>query len=74
MSDFHFNTGVLRGEMAEALLGNPEQAAWVLMEVAERGDPNELSEFCRAHDIDPAAAVAFWRRFADLVEAGGQTS
>lgn len=74
MSDFHFSTDVLRGQMAEALLDNPEQAAWVLMEVAECGDPVEISEFCRTHDIDPATAAEFWRRFADLVEAGGQKS
>lgn len=36
MSDFHFSISVLRDEMVESLMDNPEQLAYVLMQLGDK--------------------------------------
>lgn len=74
MSDFYLTVDVLRGQMAEALLDNIEQAVWVLAEFAERAGPaeiRELAEFAAHIEHDTTEVAAFWRGFAETVENGG---
>ena len=48
MSDYHFETGVLRDQIVEQLANNLEQTPYVLAELAERLEPGtmQFDDFC----------------------------
>lgn len=70
MSDFTVTIDMLRGQMAEALLYSPEEAAWVFAEFAERAGPSILAELARYEHCSEHCAeevAAFWRGFAEMI-------
>lgn len=70
MSDFYMSAGFLRGEMAAALANNPEQLAWVLGELSERVNVEELMEEIDGVDADLGKMAEFYRELAEaLAEA-----
>jgi hypothetical protein len=72
MSDFYLHIGIPRGDLALALSDNPEQALWVLAELADMLSIKELRE--HAAELSPAPDVAaFYRAFADAVDPDIET-
>ena len=71
MSDFHMSADFLRGQMAQALADNPEQAIWVLAELTDLiHTPEDLQEHVSNMDQPPECVATFYRRLADLIDPG----
>lgn len=74
MTDFSFTSYVSRDELAAELSGNPEQAAYVLAEVADFISPSTMmfDDLCDSLDclsIEQRAALAkFTARLAKILE------
>lgn len=58
-------------EVIDRLLVLPGQAGWVLTEFASAAGLEDLVTHINCHRQDAEAVAAFWRGFADLIEAGG---
>ena len=76
MSDFHFQVSILRDQMVEALPENPEQLAYVLMELGDKlpgtWAMDELLDHLRGETTSEnlPQVAAFYRQIADaLMEA-----
>ena len=71
MTDYTFNTEVLRGQMADVLAENEEQFLFVLTNALSRIVADEVIEMGRLGDeADPDLVVGNLRKIADAIEAG----
>ena len=74
MSDFSFDVGILRDQMVNALTDNPEQLAYVLMELADQLPGTSAMQDMLDHmgntdsDASLPEAAAFFRPIADRLD------
>ena len=68
MSDFHMSADFLRGQIADALSDNVEQAVWVFGALAAELHLDEIEEFIDNIDQDPKQVAQFYRDFAHLLD------
>lgn len=66
MSDFSMSASFTRGEIAQSLVENPEQAGWVVAELVQRLTVDELLEGVIETDQSLADVASF---YADLAAA-----
>ncbi|WP_226778987.1 hypothetical protein [Oceaniglobus trochenteri] len=72
MSDYHFQTGILRSQMADALSDNAEQFVFVVTNAFCNVDMDyAIDEGHLGDEAETGKAVANLRRLADALEAGG---
>ena len=70
MSDFYTSINMLRGQVSDMLCDNPEQAMWVLADMATRLDAAGMQETIDVIDADPREVAQFFRELADAIDAG----
>lgn len=73
MSDYSFETDVLRGQMASVLSGNSEQFVWVLSEALIDLDIDAAIKQGQLGDTAenyPTEVVTALRKIADAIEDG----
>lgn len=71
MSDYHTETGILRGQMATMLAENTEQLAFVISNAMSQITADDVIETGQLGDeADPELAVFNLRKIADAIERG----
>jgi len=72
MSDFYFQTSVLRQEMADALMSNTEQTMWVLSEIALNMYPDELAQFSDNLAGNRIQVAQFFHDLSEAIKRDGE--
>lgn len=71
MSDYRFETDILRGQMARELGNNIEQFLWVFSNALSHVAADDVIECGELGDeADPELVVFNLRKIADAIEAG----
>ena len=74
MSDYSFDTGVLRGQMSDALADNEDQFLFVLTNALSQITADDVIELGELGDEADADLVVFnLRKIADAIERGSVT-
>ncbi len=74
MSDYYFDAGMLRGEMADKLAGNIEQFAFVLTNALSQVSADDVVDAGQlGDDADPELVIKNLRLIADAIETGQLT-
>lgn len=71
MSDYHTETGILRGQMANMLAENTEQFAFVISNALSQVTADDVIETGQLGDeADPDLVIFNLRKIADAIERG----
>jgi len=71
MSDFSFHTYISRDDVADELRQNEEHAVYVLGRIGSEVSISDVEDFVHGIEAgsDTGKIAAFYRQFADMIEA-----
>ena len=67
MSDFHFSTTLLRGQVSAFLAESPEHLVWVLADLTSLVSLDDLEDCLDSIDEDPERVAVYYPRLSEAL-------